>query len=319
MPRRSKSARLWLRPETRKNGKLVRRTAWIIIDQGRHFTTGCLAHEIEQAERKLAQHVALKYQPSRKERDIELIDVADVLNVYLEDTAPRQASRSKFKGRIGRLNDFWGGKKLAEVTGETCREYVRQRKNTGGARRDLEDLRAAIEHHAKEGLHRGLVRVTLPDKGSPRDRWLTRFETAAILRACWRYREIQTIHRGGRKGKPQATEKRPLRHLARFILIAIYTGSRAGAVMTASPYRGEGRSYVDLKGSIFYRLAEGSHETNKRQPPVPLPPRLLAHMRRWVSKGLIGEHFVEWNGKPVKSVKTAFKTALRLAGRDRTN
>src|SRR6476660_2348673 len=123
MPRRNKSARLWLRREATKNGKLCRRATWLIIDGGRHFSTGCLAHETEKAERKLAEHVALKYQPSRKERDIELIDVADVLNVYLEDTAARQASRSKFKGRIGRLNDFWGGKKLAEVTGETCREY----------------------------------------------------------------------------------------------------------------------------------------------------------------------------------------------------
>ena len=49
------------------------------------------------------------------------------------------------------------------------------------------------------------------------------------------------------------------------------------------------------------------------QPPVPLPPRLLAHLRRWVAKGVVDEYFVEWNGRPVKSVKTAFKTALRLA------
>jgi hypothetical protein len=46
---------------------------------------------------------------------------------------------------------------------------------------------------------------------------------------------------------------------------------------------------------------------------VPLPPRLLAHLRRWVAKGIVSEHFVEWHGRPVKSVKTAFKTALRLA------
>jgi hypothetical protein len=101
MPRRNKSARLWLRPEAKKNGKLYRRATWLIIDGSRHFSTGCLAHEIEKAERKLAEHVALKYQPSRKERDIELIDVADVLTIYLDDTGPRQASRAKFEARIG--------------------------------------------------------------------------------------------------------------------------------------------------------------------------------------------------------------------------
>jgi integrase len=314
MPTRSKRARLWLRPELRKNGKLCRRSSWIILDAGRHFATGCFAHEIEQADRKLADHIARKYLPSRKERDIELIDIADVLAIYLDDTGPRQASRSKFESRIGRLNEYWGGKKLAEVTGEACREYVRQRGNIGGARRDLEDLRAAIEHHAKEGLHRGVVRVTLPEKGPPRDRWLTRQEVAAILRTCWRYREVQTIHRGRNTGEFQQTGKRPLRHLARFILIAIYTGSRPGTVMTASPHRGEGRSYVDLESGIFYRLAEGARETNKRQPPVPLPPRLLAHLRRWTDRGVINQYFLEWNGQPVRSVKTAFKTALRLAG-----
>jgi hypothetical protein len=46
---------------------------------------------------------------------------------------------------------------------------------------------------------------------------------------------------------------------------------------------------------------------------VPLPRRLLAHLRRWVVKGIVSEYFVEWSGRPVKSVKTAFKTALGLA------
>lgn len=68
-----------------------------------------------------------------------------------------------------------------------------------------------------------------------------------------------------------------------------------------------GRAYVDLDRGIFYRLAEGHAETKKRQPPVPLPPRLLAHMRRWHERKLIARHFVEFNGAGVKSVKTGFK------------
>ncbi len=56
-----------------------------------------------------------------------------------------------------------------------------KRGNRGGARRDLEDLRSAIGHHAAEGYHRGIVKVTLPPKGEARDRWLTRDEVAAIV------------------------------------------------------------------------------------------------------------------------------------------
>jgi hypothetical protein len=36
-------------------------------------------------------------------------------------------------------------------------------------------------------------------------------------------------------------------------------------------------------------------------------------MRRWLDKGIVHEHFVEWHGEAVQSVKTAFKTAVRLA------
>jgi integrase len=37
-------------------------------------------------------------------------------------------------------------------------------------------------------------------------------------------------------------------------------------------------------------------------------------MRRWIRRGAVTSHFVEWNGEPVKSVKTAFGSAIRLAG-----
>lgn len=172
---------------------------------------------------------------------------------------------------------------------------------------------AAIGHHAAENLHREIVNVWLPPKGPARERWLTRSEAAALLWTCWRYRETQTRHRGPLKGQLIQTDKRPLRHLARFILIGLYTGTRAAAIATASPVRGIGRSFVDLDAGIFYRLAQGKRASNKRQPPAPVPPRLLAHLRRWTRLGLAG-HFVEWHGKPVKSVKTALNTAVKLAG-----
>lgn len=313
MPRRKKGTRLWLRRARRDKDGHLRRATWIILDGDRHIPTGCTATEVAAAEEKLAAYIALRYQPNRKERDIELIDIADVLSVYDADCGGRQANRKQFDARLERLNDFWGARKLAEVTGETCRQYARVRGSVGGARRDLEDLRAAINHHEKEGLHRGIVRVTLPPRSAPRTRWLTRKEVAELLRVCWRARVQQTVHRGTRKGQLVETAKRPLRHLARFILIGLYSGTRAAAIAAASPKKAPGRSYVDLDNGIFYRLPEGHAETNKRQPPVPIPPRLLAHMRRWVDKGLVREHFVEWHGAGVRSVKTAFNTAVRLA------
>jgi len=288
---------------------------YIILDAGKHHPTGCFAGEAERAEQKLAEYIAAKYKTPRKERELEAISVADVLSIYADDCAPNgEAARKKFDQRIGRLNDFFGGKSLSEINGETCRAYVASRGNAGGSRRDLEDLRSAINHHAEEGFHRAMVRVTLPEKGPPRDRWLTRSEAARLLWTCWRQRELQLRHRGPDKGLRLPTARYPLRHLARFILIALYTGTRAGAIACASASRGEGRSFVDLEGGLFYRLPQGATPTKKRQPPAPIPARLLAHMRRWQAKGIVKDHFVEWNGSPIASVKTALKTAVRLAG-----
>jgi integrase len=315
MPTLRKSARLWLRPARRdKRGRLIARATYLILDAGRHHPTGCFAGEAERAERKLAEYISAKYQATRKERELEAIDVAGVLSIYVDDCAPLgMRNRKKFDERIARLNEFWGGRRLSQVNGETCRAYAEQRGNQGGARRDLEDLRAAINHHAEEGLHRSIVKVTLPPKGLPRERWLTRSEAAKLLWTCWRHREAQLRHRGPYKGHRLPTDRHPLRHLARFSLIALYTGTRAGAIASASPHRGEGRSFVDLEHGIFYRLPEGTIPSKKRQPPAPIPARLLAHMRRWHRKGIVKEHFVEWNGAPIASVKTALKTAVRLA------
>jgi integrase len=314
MPRAKKSARLWLRPARRRGGRFVANAVWIIIDGDKHIATGCLKGQAREAEKRLAAYIAEKYSPARHARDIDRIDVADVLSVYLEDCGPRTADQPKLERCIGRLNDYWGGKMLSQVTATECRAFVKERGKTGGARADLETLRAAINHHAKENLHYGLVRVTLPAKGPPRDRWLTRNEAAKLIWACWQYRERQTAHRGRHKGQLITTDKRPLRHLARFILIGVYTGTRAGAIASASPYRQDGASFVDLEQGIFYRLAIGRRATNKRQTPAPIPPRLLAHMRRWVRRGVVTSHFVEWQGAPVKSVKTGFKHAVDLAG-----
>lgn len=316
MPRPKKGPRLWFRPERfdKTTGKRVSAGAWLIIDGSKQIPTGCAFDEVSGAEERLAEYNLEKFRPPRVERDIEQITVAEVLTIYDDDCRDKQANKRTFDGRIERLNEWWGRKVLAEVNGQTCRAYAKHRGNPGGARRDLEDLRAAINHHQKEGLHRGIVRVSLPEKGAARERWLTRGEAARLVWAAWRYREAQRRHRGPDKGKVLPTSKKPLQHVARFILMGLYTGTRAGAIASASPYRAEGRSWVDLDAGLYYRLADGKKATKKRQPPAPIPPHLLAHMRRWKDRKIASSHFVEHNSKPVKEVTNGFAHAVELAG-----
>jgi hypothetical protein len=76
------------------------------------------------------------------------------------------------------------------------------------------------------------------------------------------------------------------------ILVGMYTGTRASAICGASLTQTPGRGYVDLERGVFYRRA--IKETDKRQPPVRLPPRLLAHMRRWQRVGASQAAIVEY-------------------------
>jgi integrase len=309
MPRESKGAHLWLRPERDRGAKGVERAAWVIKDQGRQIATGCGATERRKAEAALGVYTASKYEPARRERDISEILINDVLIVYMNDVAPGQARPEKAAERCERLGEFFNGSYLSDINGSTCRAYAESRGSNGGARRDLQDLAAAINHHAKEGLHRSLVRVALPPKGLARQRWMTREELAALLWTCWRYREIQ---------RGRVTDKRPLRHLARALLLGAYTGSRPGAVLNASWRQGEGLAFVDTANEVFHRHGDGEAENSKRETTVRLSPRLLAHLRRWerldASRARPQTFVVEYHGAKVASLKTALHTACKLAG-----
>src|ERR1700737_2324340 len=198
---------------------------------------------------------------------------------------------------------FFGGKMLGDVNGTLCRDYEEVRSTDSAARRELEDLRAAINHHRREGLCSQIVEVVLPEERPERERWLTRAEAARMIRAAWRYREMQM---------GVATDRRTRRHIARFILVALYTGTRSGAVCSAALEPMPGCSWIDLDRGVFYRRPARQRQTNKRQPPVPLPLRLLAHLRRWRRNG---QRFaVEWDRQPVKKISKAFARLVADAG-----
>ena len=314
MSQRNKGARLYLRPASRDAaGRIVKPARWIIRDGGRQFGTRCGAGDRAGAEKQLSRHIAQKYAPARKQRDLDQIPVSDVIGIYLRDVAPGHARPKAAGERAERLLEYFGKMTLDCVNGPSCRDYVafregrgQSKKGTGGgARRDLQDLAAAINHHAREGLHRGIVLVALPKRGEARQRWLTRSDAARLLWTCWRMRETQ---------EGQATAKRPLAHLCRFLIMGLYTGSRPGAILSAAWDRGPARSWVDIDGGRFYRLAEGAIATAKRQPVVRLSPRLKAHCARWRRLDGGRGHVVTFGGQPIQSVKTALARAQALAG-----
>jgi integrase len=306
MPATAKGPRLWLRKARRdKSGRIAHGALWIIRDGKHQESTGCGPDDRVGAEKRLERYLNRKHakQAKKSVRDPDQIPVADVLNLYAENVAPGHARPKETAQKIERLLAFFGRDMLSDITGDRCRQFVATRSTPVAAREDLIVLRSAINHHREEGHCHRVVSVVLPAKAVGREKWCTRSQVAKLIWTAWRYREIQDSKR---------TNRRPWRHVAKFLLVTAYTGTRSGAACAAALEPTEGKGWIDVERGIFYRRPQGERETKKRRPPVPLPYRLLGHLRRWKRLGQL--YAVEWNGNPVRDCDRAFRNVAHAAG-----
>lgn len=307
MPRPPKGPRLWFRAEShRSDGRLRSSAQWFIRDGSRLVGTGCSKEDRRAAEAVLARYILESHRPQAPTNSQAAL-VADVLNLYLTDIAPAHARPADTAARCEHLLTYFGAQPIAAIKGASCRAYWQGRTSINSARRELEDLRAALNHWRREGHAVHVPTVALPPRPQPRMRFLTRSEAAQLLLAAWRMRQ---------EWKGASTSRATGRHVARFILVALYTGTRSAAICGAAmrPGVANASGYVDLESGIYWRKPPGAAQNNKRQPPVPIPPRLLAHLRRWHRLGISRDFVVEWNGKPVASIKRALRAARAAAG-----
>jgi integrase len=288
MPPPGKGPRLYLR-----HGRADGRPAiWVIRDGSYEQSTRCRRDDRIGAEKALADYIARKHlgDTARQRLSPDKVPVAQVIALYGKDIAPTHARPHETGLRLGRLLRYFGGMWLSDINGQTCRAYAEARGAQESARRELADLRAAINHHHAEGLCTQAVRVVLPPRRPARERWLSRKEAADLLRACRRL------------GFP---------HVARFILVGLYTGRRYSAIVEAALGPARDRGWIDLDRGLF-NPRQFRKITKKRQPVIPLPRRLLAHLRRWHRRG--ARYVVEWQGRPVVRIEQSFRKAVLAAG-----
>jgi integrase len=309
MPRQSKSARLWLR---RRQGRAAQ---WVILDHGREVRTNAGEHDLGAAENALAQYLANKRRPQFGDGHPSNVWIADVLAEYGENHGSTTRRPDLIGGAITRLVEFFGDQTASAITTAICKKYVQWRVRQFDARakkaakpiqsstagRELVVLGAALRWCWKEGKLDRLVPVTVPPKPSPRQRHLSRSEVAALLAGALGW---------DRQGKRHPA--RVNRHLARFILIALYTGTRHDAILRLRWRPNTDGGWVDLPSGVLHRRASGAVESGKRRPPVPIPPRLLPHLRRW--RRLTATHVIEYAGQPIAQERRAWRTACELAG-----
>ena len=143
-----------------------------------------------------------------------------------------------------------------------------------------------------EGYLTAPRKLKLPNKPPPRDRWLTRSEVARLLWTA--YRNPKT------------------KHLARYIMVAVHTGTRSESILGLRFIPSMNSGWVDTQAGIMDPKGMAEVETKKKRPTIPIPRRLLNHMKRWERSG--AEHVVEFDGSRVASIKNAWKTLLAESG-----
>ena len=279
MPRHAKGARLY------KRG-----TTFYVRDGQTFFSTG--TRDRRGAETALARYITEKDRPTGP-LNPDQMTVGKALEIYATERAPLLKAPDRIGYAISAIFPILGNLPVGSINGQVCRRYGETRSRAPGTiRKELGVLQAAINFAFAEGYLTETRNVRLPEKPPARDRWLTRDEAAKLLRAAWR--------------NPKS------KHLARFILIALYTGTRSAAILRLGFMPNTFGGYVDTESGMMYRRTPGKAETKKRQPPIPIPRPLLAHLRRWKQNGSMW--VVEIDNQRVASVKTAWKTALEETG-----
>lgn len=215
--------------------------------------------------------------------DPETDRVSDLWRLYLADRRKDGRDVSRQEDAWKHLGRFFGERLGEDVDKDSCRQYAALRNRFGAApstiRTELEYLRACL--NLRYG--RGHNRVWLPSGSPPRDRYLTREELEQLLK------KITTPH------------------VRLFVILAITTGARMGAILELK------WDQVDFKHRTINFNAAGREQNNKRRPEVPLNARAYDALEE-AARGALTDSVIEWDGAPVKSIKKAIRMAAARSG-----
>jgi integrase len=313
MSRASKGPRLYLRERT------GREAVFVVLDGPNEVSTRCSAGDRRGAEKALAAYIAEKHRPDWQNSHPSEVAVADVLAYYGSNRAPDLAHPELVGYHMIPLLKHFGELTCWDINAETCRGYVEKRMagklgrrvKSGTARRELVTLSAALSFAYDQRKLTQPISVALPKDSERRTRWLTRSEAAALVAGALGVRATAYDIRS-REPVKWGRLFQPSYHVARFILIGLYTGTRHEANLSMRWGVNSNGGWFDLDRGVMYRRGEGEVDTNKRRVPAPIPDRLFPHLRRWRKITTLGP--VEYAGRLIAKERKGWDRARELAG-----
>ncbi|WP_417821301.1 tyrosine-type recombinase/integrase [Terasakiella sp.] len=279
MPRKNKGPHLWYDKD--KDTYFIR---W--YEHGKRCKKTTSTGDIGLAQESLAVFLlSWRQSGGPSSPDERLID--DCLDAYALEVGVNAVDPERIGYCIDALNTFWLGKKLSDISRNTCKAYAKHRGVSDGTiRRELGCLNAAIGHDYMEGRITRKVPVPLPPKPPSKERWLTRKEAADLIRSARKRRDAKD-------------------YLPLFILIALYTGQRSEAILSL-------RWPQITADRINFHNKEVT--TKKKRPIVPIHRRLKRFLDFQRKRGTQLGYVLHRNQKPIKSVKKSFKACALDCG-----
>lgn len=209
------------------------------------------------------------------------LTVGQIVETYLEQSEAIWKENDSFhwkgiRGRLASLSPDDVSEKLLKGLAADASVSV------GTIRKRYTVVRAALNWADRKGLLPGKApHIWLPPAPPPRDRRLSREEFARLEDAA-----------------------RISNHLYVFLQVARFTGARAGAILSLV------WSSVDFERRL---ISLGGTGRQKRRAVVPMHPD-LAWCLVLTKAASETDMVIEWAGKPVKSIKNAFRRAVSDAG-----
>lgn len=230
-----------------------------------------------------------------QERIYKFETVGEVLDYYMENKGLSAESSDDLIRMTKNFKHLMGKKKLRELTPDHFNAYISgrrkgsfgglQARSTGTTRRELVHLKTAINYCERSKLVNPMdvPYIPLPPKPAPRERWLDKKEIKALKQAVKSFSRADT-----------------------FVRIALATGGRKRAIETLT------WKQVNFETNMI-TFADGSVETNKKRPTVPMQSGLREYLEQLytIQDVINNEGFVLENDK---SVRATILAAARRAG-----
>lgn len=212
--------------------------------------------------------------------------VADLWEAYVRAHEGRRiASNMKYSWKA--LQKRFGNLEGNRVTVQDCEAHIRERREKGikdhTLHGELGHLRIVLRWAEKEGLIDKAPTIKRPPLPQPTERALTREEVSALIRHA------------------------PYPHIATFIILGVCTAGRLEALLELTWDR------VDFRRGRIMLEKPGVRAPRKGRAIVPMNDFLRAHLLE-AKKQALSDYVIEWNGKPVKSVRRAMQAAVAAAG-----